>query len=337
MRKQINIIIIWIALVIYSLGLSSSVAFAASSPAQGANPTDNGQALEIGPPLIYLNVNPGQTVNAQIDIRDISSGDLIVSGQVNDFVAAGESGTPKILLYNDTNDPYTLKNWISPLPNLLLSPEQIKTLTVTLNVPTNASPGGHYGVVRFTATPPSLKGNGVSLSASLGVLLLVTVSGKITNQLSVNQFSVNDGGNSGSFFESGPLNFVEKFKNTGNVQEQPVGQVSIFDMFNKKLASVNVNLPPGNILPQSIRKFEEPLNSAVIGNKALFGRYTANLKVIYGPSKQVLTSHITFWVIPYLLIGALIIVLIGGFFVLRYAIRRYNRYILSQGNKSSSK
>ena len=332
MKKTFSIITIWFALIAYSLGLSSIV-FAATTTSQ-TNPNNNGQALEIAPPLIYLNVNPGQTVTTPIYIRDISSGDLIVSAQVNDFVAGGESGTPKILLNNDTNNPYSMKSWVVPPASLLLVPRQIRTLTVTLNVPQNATPGGHYGVIRFTATPPSLKGTGVSLSASLGSLMLLTVSGKITQHLNVQSFTVNNGGSAAGFFESGPVNFVEQLKNTGNVHLQPVGQVSIFDMFGKKLAAVNVNLPPGNILPSSTRQFSQALNSEVIGNKMLFGHYTANLKVTYGTSHIVLTSSLGFWVIPLKLIGIIIVVLVGGFFGLRYILRRYNRYILSQANKS---
>src|ERR1700692_3700935 len=112
MHKLISLIIVWLTLIFCSLGISS-VAFAATTTSQ-PNPVNNGQALEIAPPLIYLSVNPGQTVTTPIYIRDISSGDLIVTGQVNDFVAAGENGTPKIILNNDTNDPYSLKSWVAP-------------------------------------------------------------------------------------------------------------------------------------------------------------------------------------------------------------------------------
>jgi hypothetical protein len=331
MHRLLSIITIWLALIAFSLGIGS-VAFAATTTSQ-SNPVNNGQALEIAPPLIYLTVNPGQTITTPIYIRDVSGGDLIVTSQIDDFVAGGDSGTPKILLNNDASNPYTMKNWVVPPASLLLVPRQIRTLTLTLNVPSNASPGGHYGVIRFTATPPSLKGTGVSLSASLGSLMLVTVNGKITQHLSVQSFTVNNGGKAGGFFESGPVNFVEQLKNTGNVHLQPVGQVSIFDMFGKKLAAVNVNLPPGNILPSSTRQFSQPLNSEVIGNKMLFGHYSADLKVTYGTSHIVLTDSIGFWVIPVKLIAIVIIVLVGGFFVLRYILRRYNRYILSRANK----
>lgn len=280
-----------------------------------------------------LTVNPGQTTSVQIYLRDISKSNLIVTGQVNDFVAAGEDGTPKILLDNNQSNPYSIRGWVSNLPGLTLIPRQIKPMTVNINVPKNAAPGGHYGVVRFTATPPELQDTGVSLSASLGALVLITVNGKISENLTIQEFSVNHDSKTGSFFESGPLNFVERFKNTGNVHVEPTGQVTITDTFGKKLAAVNVNVPPRNILPNSIRKFEEPLDKTVIGNKMLFGRYTAKLSVTYGTDKKTLTDTLTFWVVPYRLIGVVTIAIVSGFFALRLIIKRYNRYIIGQAHK----
>lgn len=316
--------------------------FANSTPAFAADTTTgNGQALEIAPPVVTLTADPGETITTNISLRDISSGDLIVTGEINDFVASGEDGTPKIILdTSDEKSPYSIKDWISPLPELTLKSKQIVSLPVTIIVPENAAPGGYYGVVRFTGTPPELKGTGVSLTASLGALILLRVNGEAKENLAIEEFSVNkNGSKSGNFFETTPLQFVERFKNSGNIHEQPVGQVKITDMFGKNVATLNVNLQSNNVLPSSVRKFDQTIDSSVIGNKILFGRYTAELKVTYGSSKQVLTQSITFWVIPYTLIGFIIIVAIGGFIGLRFMIKRYNQHIRNQalGVKTTKK
>jgi hypothetical protein len=303
--------------------------------AQTAQTPNAGQALEIAPPVITVSANPGQTINTQISLRDVSTSKLIVTGQVNDFVADGEDGTPKILLEDDeTDNPYSLKSWISPLPQLLLEPRQIRNLPVTISVPANASPGGYYAVVRFTATPPELDSTGVSLSASLGALILVRVNGDIAESMEIEEFSVNRNGKTGTLFERTPLEFVERIKNTGNIHDMPTGQVTITDMFGKKVATVNINLPPRNILPQSIRKFTQPLDSSVIGDKMLFGKYTAELRVMYGADKEVITSSLSFWVIPYTLIGVGIAALVVGFITLRFLIRRYNNHIIGKAQHS---
>lgn len=289
-----------------------------------------GQALEIGPPVLDLSGDPGQTVKAQINLRDVSPNKLVVTNEINDFVAAGEDGTPKILLDKGETSPYSIKSWITVLPSFTLVPKQVQTLSVTVKIPTNAAPGGYYGVIRFTGTPPGLEGTGVSLSASLGSLVFLKVNGNAKEKLSVAEFYASNDGTKTQLFEAAPIGFTERIQNTGTIHEQPTGQITVTDMFGKTLAHVNVNLPPRNILPGSIRKFEQKLDSSVIGNKFLFGKYTAKLNLTYGGSVETLSSSFEFWVIPYKLIAGIIIGLIALFFLVRYGIKRYNRYIIGQ-------
>lgn len=337
MKRLASLIGIGVSLFACLVSVSAPAAVLAATNPQNTQ-GGTGQALEIAPPLITLSANPGQTIKTQIKLRDVSKSKLIVTNEINDFTAAGEDGTPKILLNDDGNDnPYSLKGWISPLPALTLKPKEIKDLAVTIKVPANASPGGYYGIIRFTGTPPDLEGTGVSLSASLGALVMLRVNGDVKESLEIEEFFAStDGKKSGSLFESTPIKFVERLKNTGNIHEKPAGQIVIKDMFGKTVAAVNINLPPRNILPASIRKFEQPLDKTVIGNKKLFGRYTAELKVTYGDDKQTVTEKITFWVIPYKLIGIIIAALIVGFFLFRWLLRRYNRRIIRKAQSGGS-
>lgn len=304
-------------------------AFAQSSGQGG------GQALEIAPPVLTLSGDPGQTIKSEVSLRDVSTSSLLVTGEVNDFTAGGEDGTPKLLLDEGETSPYSMKDWFAPLSRLTLKPREIKKLPITIRIPADAAPGGYYSVVRFTATPPELDGTGVSLSASLGALVLMRVNGQAKEGIEVSSFEVTKNNKVNTLFESTPLTFVTRLKNTGTVHEQPTGSATITDMFGKTVAAVNVNLPPRNILPQSTRKFESNLDKSVIGDKKLFGRYTATLKMTYGSNKQTITSQTTFWVIPYRVIGIAIAAMIIAFFVLRFMIRRYNRHIIQQAQKSS--
>lgn len=327
MKRRLTLASVWAILFAFTGTLLMSSA-ALAAPAK--NPAKLGQALEIAPPVINVSANPGQTIKTTIYLRDVAKGSLIVTGQTNDFVAGDENGTPKLLLKSDETSPYSLKNWVGTLPSLRLVPREIKTMAVSITVPKNASPGGHYGVIRFTATPADLKSTGVSLSASLGALVLLRVNGKVNESLSVKDFYASHGSSRGSILESAPLTFTERLQNDGNVHVAPTGQVTVKNMFGKTVGGVNVNAPPRNILPGSIRKFEQAFDQSVIGNKKLFGKYTANLKLTYGDSKKTLTDSITFWVIPYKLIAALAILLVAGFFVLRELMRRYNRRIIEK-------
>jgi hypothetical protein len=331
MKKSTTIIVTGISLSAVVIGLLLTTPLHAVTA-----PSNSGQALEIGPPVINLSADPGTSVSAQISLRDVSNTNLLVTGQVNDFVAGGEDGTPKIILDN-TVSRYSFKSWVAPLSTLILKSKELKTFKITINVPKSASPGGYYGVVRFTGTAPDLSGTGVSLSASLGSLILLKVNGTAKESVSIVEFSASHSGNTGLLFETTPIVFTERFKNSGNIQEQPTGLVTVKDMFGNTVATLAVNDSTKDVLPDSIRKFESSLDSTNIGNKILFGLYHADLSVTYGSNKETLTSSMTFWVIPYTLIGIIIAALIIGFIVLRAAIKRYNRYIISQVQKNNKR
>lgn len=295
----------------------------------------SGQALEIAPPVVNLTANPGETVKAEIILRDVSDSQLYVTNQINDFTADGEDGTPKLLLDSDEASPYSMRDWFTIIPELTLEPRTLTRLPITVTVPPTAAPGGYFSVIRFTGTAPQVEGNGVGLSASLGALVFMQVKGDAKEEMSIEEFYTNASGGKTSVFQSAPIDFAVRLKNSGNTYEQPSGQITITDMFGKKVGVVNVNLPPRTVLPGSIRKFDQSLDSAVIGDKMLFGMYTAEIKMTYGPDQTVITDKVTFWVIPYVLIGIVLAVLVIGFFVFRTMIRRYNSHIIKQAQKRS--
>ena len=289
-----------------------------------------GQALEIAPPVLNLRADPGETIQAKISLRDVSSTSLLVTNEINDFTAVGEDGTPKIILEENEPSPYSIIKWISKIPSITLKARQIQNVPVTINVPADAAPGGYYGVVRFTATAPEIEGNGVSLSTSIGALIFVRVNGDAKEKVSIEDFYVSKNDKKGFIFNSTPLEFTERIKNEGNVHEQPVGRILVKDLFGRPAVNLNVNLEGRNVLPGTIRKFQVPLDKTAIGDRTLIGPYTATLTVKYGSNGQAVTQDVTFWIIPWkiiLTVTAIIIVLIiGG----RFGIKRYNEWIVGK-------
>lgn len=306
-----------------------ATAFAGPAPQAFAVNDSSGQALEIAPPVITLTADPGQTLNTQINLRDISNSPLIVTGTVNDFAAQGEEGLPKIDVDNAEPSPYSIKSWVQPLQQLNMKSKELQKLPVVIKVPGNAAPGGYWGVIRFTATPPGVEGTGVSLSASLGSLIFIRVNGDAKESVNIEQFYTSEPGKdaASSLFETAPINFVVRLKNSGSVHEQPVSRIAIKDMFNRDVAAVNVNLKQRNVLPGSIRKFTEPLDKSALGTAMLFGKYTATITTTYGTGKQTTTSKIDFWVVPYRLIVIIIVGLLLLAFIIRALLKNYQRSI----------
>ena len=298
--------------------------------AQNNQQPGGGQALEIGPTIINLKGDPGDTVKATISLRDVSPTKLIVTNQINDFTADGEDGVPKLLLNNEEAGPNSIIPWIKPLPQFTLTPKQVQELDLVVNIPKTAAPGGYYGVIRFTGIPPELEDTGVALNASIGTLVFVRVNGDAKESVAIEEFSVNDGGNPGWLFESTPLNFVLRLKNNGNVFESPEGKVTVTDMTGNAIGTLVFNQQKRNVLPTTIRKFEQPLDETVIGDKWLFGQYKAVAEVAYGTKGETMKSELTFWVIPYRLIAAIVIGLIALFLIIRYALKSYAARIRKQ-------
>lgn len=301
-------------LFIISLSVFAAISISSASFAE----EESGQALEIAPPLISLRADPGETIKTQISIRDISKGSLIVNGEVNDFGAGGEGGIPKISVESLEKSPHSITDWVEPLGQLALEPSQIEQLPITINVPANASPGGYYGVIRFTAKAGELDTSGVALSASIGALVFIRVNGDAKEGLEILELSASKDNRKGWFFDSKPIGFSMRVKNTGNVQEQPVGIVAVKDMFGNLLANLVINEDRNYILPDSVRSFDAdyPLDETNIGKRVLFGLYTAELTTKYGENNQEVTQKITFFVLPWKIILGVIVLLaalIGGF------------------------
>lgn len=290
-----------------------------------------GQGLEITPPRLNVSADPGDVIETELRIRNVTEQTLVTKAQYNDFVAGSEEdGNPKILLDEDAQaepSPFSIKDWIATIPEVTLKPTQQEVIKVTLTVPDDASPGGHYGVIRFTGTPPEVDSSAVSLSASIGALVLVTVSGDIQESTSVAEIYTSQNNERRSLFEYGPVTINTRVQNDGNVHNQPSGNIVVSNMFGQTVDTLKFNENGGNVLPKSIRRFENTLQK-----RLMLGRYKIQADIVYGVENQIISSSATFWVIPYKLI-AIGLAIIAAFVI---SIRRYNRYIISRAKSSKS-
>lgn len=313
-------------------------------PFNGLVRAEGAQAFSISPPLIELQADPGQTVKATIKFTNVSADELIIKTQTNDFSAKNETGEPNIIFEDVENAAYSLRQWIASPPPFKVKAGESKTVEFPIAVPKDAEPGGHYAVIRFTGTTPELEESGVALTASIGSLVLLQVSGDI-KEIAASEFYSAQTLKNGELkargvFETGPLVLVERIKNGGNVHVKPTGTVEVHNMFGRTVKTVRVNGDPTDpqnvpksILPNSVRRFEQTLN-----DKWMIGRYTATVKLAYGQGQLPLEQTITFWVIPYKLIVLVLALGAGLYFGLRWIIKRYNNYIIAKagGQKPSN-
>lgn len=290
--------------------------------AQAAN---SAQGLEISPALVELNAEKGKTYNLNIKVTNVTTSDLVYDTSVDDFNSKDESGSPQILLDSDLPSSISIKSWIQTIPTFSLNTRQSRTIVANITIPQNAEPGGHYGVLRFAGHAPELESTGVGLAASAGALILVRVSGDISEQAEIASFTTENKGGRTWFFENSPVTFATRVKNTGNIHVKPVGNVVVKDMFGNIVSTLDVNSDKGNVLPSSIRKFESTINK-----DWMIGYYTANLTLGYGTNGQAITATASFWVIPYKIILSVIAIGATLVFVLTKLIKAYNRHIIAK-------
>jgi len=237
-----------LAIVIVAMGWTAPVA-AVSSPTQG---------LQISPAVIEINAQPGQTINFQLKLTDISGGALNARMSVNDFRAKNEYGDPEIILDPSETTQYSMRQWVGPQPDVKLSSQQTKIFNMTIAVPKDAEPGGHYAIIRFTGQQDNPGGGAkVAQAASVGTLILVRIGGNISESLRFVDFYTAKHGQRQSLFYNGPISFTERLRNEGSVHEKPTGQVVIKNLFNKTVATFEVNPGLHNVLPGSVRRFDQ--------------------------------------------------------------------------------
>lgn len=311
-----------------------------SLPAAAATPTPQkgtGNALKISPVRTDLEIKPGGSQTIDVYVQNLSANEIRLHAIVNDFVAGtDESGTPNIILDENKSAPVrSIKKYVTPIPDFTVKPTEQFNVKVTINVPQDADAGGYFGAVRF-APADSASSKTLSLSASVGSLVLVKVPGDLKEEASIASLDVRKGTDASTFFTSKKdLQGTVRIKNSGNVQLQPFGKV-LLKKSGKTLASYEINnsQPRGNVLPDSIRRFQFPMEKDL----GSFGKYTLEANLGYGTKGQLLTQSTTFYIVPVsvlVIIGVVLLVILFAIFVAPKLLRRYNANVIknSRGPK----
>jgi len=277
-------------------------------------------SLGISPVTFELTGRPGETIENYLKVFN-PSGDIIgVKMQIEDIAPTGEEGF--VTVEPPDTETYSLARWIITDPEEFeLAPGEQKQVKVTLTIPQNAEPGGHYGTV--LAATRAVMGSGTTGTAivqRVGALILLIVPGEMKEILVVKDFSAP------IFSEYGPINFSIKFENTGTVHLKPKGLITISNLLGRK--SAEIPFPEKNVLPKGIRKLDVSWDKKLLWP----GRYTAVITGNYGlDNAQISSQVITFWVLPWKLCLAALLILILLFLIRKRFVAAFK--ILIRGEK----
>lgn len=270
-------------------------------------------SLVISPPRYDIEAKPGETIQKNIKVTNNSqTKELILRAYAIDFIVMDDLGTP-VKVDTNASGKYLASPWFTLVQNELVIPAKgTETLNVSITVPYNALPGGHYAGVFFEP----IQGRGQKTTVSytntqVGSLFGITIPGDIKYDALIKTFTTKN------LSEFGPIDFKAVIENQSDTHIRPQAKIIIRDMIGRKLEELN--LDEVNIFPYTSRTLAGTWDT-VWG----LGRYTATISVAYGPG-LVAERSIFFWILPYRLLAALGVILLV-ILVLYIVVRRHLKH-----------
>jgi hypothetical protein len=304
------------------------------------------QAINLVPPILDYASQPGQTLTGRVKIvNDTAAAETYTVSTAN-FRAGGETGEP---LFDFTSAPTDLATWIkTSVTKLELAPQQMAMVNLSITIPNNAEPGGHYAGV-FFSTAPTTQGN-VNIQQKTGALVILRVEGAVKEAAQVEKLDTVSGHH---LLNRLPIEFRLRVRNTGNVHVTPRGTLTVRNVWGREVAKMDINPKDGAVLPNSVRRFDvawiknsvaTPTGGNWLTNffpeigqewrNFAGGPYTVTLAAEYGSGHQPLTAVLHLWAWPWhltilglIILGILVYLAIIG-------IRRYNAAIIRRAEKT---
>ncbi len=308
--------------------------------------TGTAHALTVSPARIEITGDPGQTITGEIELFNEQQDARTFFSSFENFEPAGDSGAPRFIGADDG-----LATWLATEANVTLGSGERKTIPFSITIPQNASPGGYFAAIFWGSQAPGSQGSGeVAIGGKIGILVLLRVSGDVTERGGLSDFTTN--GNR-KFFTMLPVVFVYRLNNAGGDRIVPQGELQIKNIIGAT-HNLPVNKSEGSVLPNSTRKFEvswleassESAEQRGQGffetaktqwNDFHFGWYTATLHVTWGSTNQTANAVYTFFIVPWqLLVVVFVLLLVIGALGL-LGLRRYNRYIIRRYGRQQMK
>lgn len=285
-------------------------------------PPQTAEAVTVGPSKIEASADPGDTIEGQYYLRNEESEPKTYYSSVQKFT---EQGSIKKFL----DSPTLLSEWILIPESIYLEPGEDKQFPFSFEVPENAPPGGHFGVIWWGTTPPNATSSEqVSITTRAGSLVYVNISGDVRQTAKIQDFRFDK-----KIAESLPIEIMLDIKNTGTVYIQPSGTVEITSILGNIRASLPINEKKVQVLPGSTKDISVELAD----DTWYWGPYRADVSFRYGADDngqfKVVNESKTFWVFGIASTSIIAFIIIFLFVGLPFIIRRYNKWIIDKSQK----
>ncbi len=276
--------------------------------------------VELKPAMIEETIEPGVQYQYDITVSNVSDQTQTFYLFTRDIVGAADNGAP--LFADEGLEPtgYELSEWITlGAQELTIEPNGSAVLNFVVSVPQNAAPGSHFGGVFISKEAERSRQTGAAIGYEVGSILSLRVAGEAKEAGTIRSFSTGN-----YVYSTLSVDFHARIENEGNTLIRPFGPLEVYNMFGKRVATLTFNESQSGIFPKQTRDFT--LNWT--GEGTGFGRYKANVSLIYGPQgrQQTMSNSLSFWVLPMNIIlpaaGILAVLLLIVYVSIRIYVRR---------------
>lgn len=299
--------VLGVCVVIVSLAVVPAFAVQSSTPEEILGSFDSLAFTAVPPRTEVIEVKPGDTYQTNIKLRNLTKQSQAISTEALDFVIDKDGKTPIPVTQTEAAPlRWSLASWITVSPaQRAVAPNELAVYDVVIQVPEDALPGGHYAMVVHTPVAMSALQNKPQeknaqsasvVSPKLGTLFYVKVAGNVHEEAFIRSFTAP------SWVEFGPVDFSYSVENLSDVHITPQSSIVVKDMIGRTVDTIVVE--PSNIFPYSTRTF-----TAMLDKIWGVGPYTAHLSVPYGTGGKVLTTTLVFWMFPYRIVLAVLVIL----------------------------
>jgi hypothetical protein len=298
-------------------------------------------ALTFSPAIKEYSSNPGDTITETLRLYNDTDIDKTYYPVYYDFTAPkDESGSPMFVAEGTMATSSSLASWFRRLQPVFIKARGKQEVVMNIDVPQSAEPGGHYGALLFSDQPTDISNTNIGVGSQTGPLVLVNVFGDIKEGLEILNFDT------ANIKASLPAAFTLRLNNTGSVHQTPVGNITVRGWWPKEVI-IPVNAQKlSHVLPHSVRRISYAWaagNQPTPGflNQVKYewqnfaiGRFEAVIDLNYGIVKSdVVTARTAFWLVPYHLLGAFLLV----FVIIIASLKIYTNYVISRTQSGDSK
>ncbi len=274
-----------------------------------------------------LEVDKGANARSEIRLTNRTGTPITITAATKDFLP-GQEGQPRFVPDAEINDrTFSIASWITiDQPRFVINPGQSVTVPFTIAPPTDAEQGTHYGAVLFSFSGSNTEAGVTNVTQSVGTIILVRYGqaregGLVDLQIPQKVYWAND-----------RVNLSNVFSNTGNVHVKPKGEVYIKNLLGQIVATPFINRDAASVLPRTERTFTNSWVPSVFA----FGRYTAESVISFGNSRLETREKQVIWILPWYLLGPLIILIVLLIWFPLHGKHIYHRRVIKRHEQNSN-